>query len=190
MVPASQVVPATRSPLFLASLAIAIATFKLHKDHPLTMEVPRMKYPTAAIEFIRSHQLQGKMLNFFDWGDMIIFQLSKCAPSIDGRLDACYPRSLIAAHWKLYNGEPVNENVLQVDQADLALLPSNLAGTLALRQRPGWQVVYFDETAALLARDVKRFAGLTNLQLPVQGTKEAVLGRAPFPDRTPRRDVN
>jgi len=174
----------------IASVSIAVATFTLHKDHSLTMEVPRSKYPTAAIEFIRAHQLQGKMLNFFDWGDMIIFQLPHCAPSIDGRLDACYPRSLIAAHWNLYNGEPVNENVLQVDKADLALLPSNLAGTLALRQRPGWQVVYFDETAALLARDVKRFSGLTNLQLPIQGTKEAVLGRAPFPDRTSRRGAN
>jgi hypothetical protein len=172
--------------LGVASLAIGIAAFTLHKEHPLTMEVPRSRYPTAAIEFIRAHQLQGKILNFFDWGDMIIFQLPNCPPSIDGRLDACYPRSLIAAHWKLYNGEKVDESVLPIDRADMALLPSKLAGTLALRNRPGWRVVYFDDTAALVARDIQRFPGLNGLSIPVQGAKEAALGRAPFPSISAR----
>jgi hypothetical protein len=174
----------------VASLAIVVATFTLHKDHPLTMEVPRLRYPTAAIDFIRDHQLRGKVLNFFDWGDMLIFQLPDCAPSIDGRLDACYPRSLIAAHWKLYNGENVDQSVLPIDQADLALLPTKLAGALALRNRPGWRVVYFDETAALLVRDVQRFSGLKDVQIPVQGPKEASESRAPFPNICSRTAPN
>jgi hypothetical protein len=174
----------------IASFAIAIATFILHKDHPLTMEVPRSRYPVAAADFIREHRLQGKVINFFDWGDMIIFQLPNCAPSIDGRLDASYPRSLIAAHWKLYNGEQVDEKVLPIDSADLALLPSKLAGTLALRDRPGWEVLYFDETAAVLGRDVQRFPGLSGVQMPVQGSKDAALGRAPFLNFSPRSISN
>jgi hypothetical protein len=178
--------PAAVGLLAIASLSIVVSTFTLHKEHPLTMEVPRSRYPTAAIEFIRNHQLRGKILNFFDWGDMIIFQLPDCAPSLDGRLDACYSRSLIAAHWKFYNGEAVDQSVLPIDRADFALLPSKLVGTLALRNRPGWRVVYFDETAALLARDVERFPGLAGLQIPIQGSKDAALGRAPFPDFSPR----
>lgn len=170
----------------IASLAIVVATFTLHKDHPLTMEVLRSRYPTAAVDFIRDHHLHGKVLGFFDWGDMIVFQLPDCAPSIDGRLDACYPRSLIAAHWKLYNGEEVDQSVLPIDQADLALLPTKLAGTLALRNRPGWRVIYFDETAALLARDFRRFSDLKDVQVPVQGPREAAVGRASFPDVCPR----
>jgi len=168
--------------LAIASLGIVLATFTLHKEHPLTMEVPRSHYPTAAIEFIRNHQLRGKMLNFFDWGDMIIFQLPDCAPSIDGRLDACYPRPLIAVHWNLYNGEAVDQSVLPIDRADFALLPSKLAGAVALRNRPGWRLVYFDETAALLARDAERFSGLANVEMPVHGPKEATLGRTTFPN--------
>jgi hypothetical protein len=174
--------------LGIASLTVAIAIFTLHKEHPLTMEVPRSRYPTAAIEFMRHHQLQGKILNFFDWGDMIIFQLPDCAPSIDGRLDACYSRALIAAHWKLYNGEAVDQRVLPIDAADLALLPSKLAGTLALRNRPGWRVVYFDETAALLAREVQRFPGLAGVDMPVQGPGDAAMGRMAFP--SPRSAAN
>src|SRR5262249_38413698 len=121
-----------------------------------------------------------------DWGDMIIFQLPNCAPSIDGRLDACYSRSLIIAHWRLYNGEDVDQRTLPIDQADLALLPSNLAGNLVLRNRPGWRVVYFDETAALLARNAQRFPALNDLHMPVQGPREASLDRIPFPNQSSR----
>jgi hypothetical protein len=176
--------------LGIVSSAIVIASFTLHKEHPLTMEVPRSRYPIAAIEFLRNHQLRGKMLNFFDWGDMIIFQLPNCAPSIDGRLDACYSRALIATHWKLYNGEAADQRVLPIDAADLALLPSKLAGTLALRNRPGWRVVYFDETAALLAREVQRFPGLAGVDMPVQGPREAATGRMAFPGISARSAAN
>jgi hypothetical protein len=160
---------------------ISIGVFTLHKEHPLTMEVPRAQYPTAASDFIRAHGIKGNALVFFDWGDMMISQLPGCSPSIDGRLDTCYSKQLIAEQWKLYNGEPVNQTVLPIDQADFALLPSRLAGTAALRDRPGWKLVYFDNTAAVLVRQPERFAALKELQVAVQGTPEAAAGRAAFP---------
>jgi hypothetical protein len=172
--------------LAVISVGIGVATFTLHKEHPLTMEVPRSEYPTGAIDFLREHQLHGRMLTFFDWGEMVIFELPGCPPSMDGRLDTCYSRELIDAHWKFYNGEPFDGNVLDVDQADLALLPANLAGTASLAQRPGWTVIYHDDLAALLVHDVGRFPELNSLSLPVAGSKSAVLGRAPFPNLSPR----
>jgi hypothetical protein len=172
--------------LALISVGIGVATFTLHKEHPLTMEVPRSEYPTGAVDFLREHQLHGRMLTFFDWGEMVIFDLPGCPPSMDGRLDTCYSRELIDAHWKFYNGDPFDGKVLDVDQADFALLPATLAGTAALAQRPGWTVIYHDDLAAILARDVSRFPELSSLSLPVAGSKSAVLGRAPFPNLSPR----
>ena len=172
--------------LALISVGIGVATFTLHKEHPLTMEVPRSEYPTGAVDFLREHQLHGRMLTFFDWGEMVIFDLPGCPPSMDGRLDTCYSRALIDAHWKFYNGEPFDGNVLDVDQADLALLPADLAGTAALAQRPGWTVIYHDDLAAILVRDASRFPELSSLSLPVAGSTSAVLGRAPFPNLSPR----
>jgi len=167
------------------TVGIGVATFTLHKEHPLTMEVPRSEYPTGAIDFLRKYQLHGRMLAFFDWGEMVIFRLPGCPPSLDGRLDTCYSRELIAAHWKFYNGEPFDEKLLDIDRADLALLPAHLAGTVALAHRPGWTVVYYDDLAVILARDAGRFPQLQPLSLPVVGPKSAVLGRAPFPQHSP-----
>jgi hypothetical protein len=117
---------------------------------------------------------------------MQIFRLPGCPPSMDGRLDTCYSRELIAAHWKFYNDEPFDKKVLDVDQADLALLPANLAGTAALAHRPGWTVIYEDNLAMILVRDAERFPELGALSLPVVGPKSAVEGRAPFPNHSAR----
>jgi hypothetical protein len=169
--------------LGVCSAAVLAATFTLHKVHPLTMEVPLSRYPMAAINFMRGHDLRGNLLVFFDWGDLTIFALPGCAPSIDGRLDACYSRALIAAHWRLYNGEPVDPDVLNLRKADLAMLPSKLAGALALGRQPEWKAVYLDELAVVLVRGrINRFARLSGMDLPIQGPKEAILGSAAFPD--------
>ncbi|HWF18282.1 MAG TPA: hypothetical protein VG754_03400, partial [Verrucomicrobiae bacterium] len=172
--------------LVLTGVGIGAATFTLHKEHPFTMEAPRAEYPVSAISFIQEHGLRGKLFVFFDWGEMTIFHLPDCPPSIDPRLDTCYSRALIAAHWKFYNGEPCDEKVLDPFAADLALLPVKLAGALTLAHHPGWKAVYYDETAVLLVRDVTRFPGLQGLALPVEGAKTASLGRAAFADRSPR----
>jgi hypothetical protein len=168
------------------AVGTGVAAFTLHKEHPLTMEVPRSEYPTGAIDFLQKYQLHGRMLTFFDWGEMVIFRLPGCPPSIDGRLDTCYSRELIAAHWKFYNDEPFDGKVLDLDQADLALLPANLAGTAALAHRPGWTLIYYDDLAVILAHDMNRFPELSSLSIPVVGPKSAVVGRSPFPDRSSR----
>ena len=100
--------------LSICGLGIGIATFTLHKENPFTMEISSAQFPNAAVAFLRDHQLHGKMLVFFDWGEMVIFHLPDCPPSIDGRLDACYSKELISAHWKMYNGEPFDEKLLKL----------------------------------------------------------------------------
>jgi hypothetical protein len=170
----------------LGAAGAGIATFTLHKEHPLTMEVPRGQYPAGAMDFMRKNEMWGRLLVFFDWGEEVIFELPQCPPSIDGRLDTCYSRELIDAHWQFYNGEPYDQKVLHSDEADLALLPRNLAGTFELAKHPGWKVVYLDGLAAILARDPARFPALGQFNLPVTGPAVATQGRAAFPDQSPR----
>ena len=167
------------------TVSCGIGTFFLHKEHFFTMEVPRSEYPTEAMNFILKNDLKGRLLVFFDWGEMAIFEAPDCPPSIDGRLDTCYSRALIAAHWNIYNAEPVRSHELDPDQADLALFPVNLAGTAALAGRPGWRTVYYDPRAAVLVRRPERYAALRQLTLPVAGRAGAAQGRAAFPDWSP-----
>jgi hypothetical protein len=162
------------------------ATFLRHKEHPLTMEVPRSQYPLGAIHFIRSHGIEGNLLVFFDWGEQCLWELPQCAPSLDGRWETCYPRDLIPEHWKFYNGDPVDKKILDIDKADVALLPANLAGAAVLSSKHGWQAVYFDSLAVVLVRDSRRYPQLP-AKLPEAGPPSATAGRAAFPNDHPER---
>jgi hypothetical protein len=141
----------------------------------------------SAIAFIRAHELRGNLLVFFDWGELCLWELPQCAVSLDGRWETCYPRDLIPEHWKFYNDEPVDPKILDIAKADLALLPTNLAGALALSHKPGWQPVYYDNLAVVLVREPRRYPKLDSLKLPVAGLPNAAQGRAPFPDGRPAR---
>ncbi len=171
--------------LALASAGIIVATFTLHKKHFWTMEVPRAQYPVAAINFIRQHDLHGNLLVFFDWGEMCFWNLPDSRVSIDGRLDSVYSPAVIAAHWNLYNGEPFDTNALNLARADFALLPSHLAGSVALAKTYGWQPVYFDDLAVVLVKNSGQFPKLAGLKLPVEGPATATEGRDPFPNHLP-----
>jgi hypothetical protein len=174
---------------WLAAIGAGLSTFTLHKEHPLTMEVPRAKYPVGAVDFLWKNNLKGRLLVFFDWGEMAIFELPGCPPSIDGRLDTCYSRELIAAHWKFYNGEPFDRKVLDPENADLALLPANLAGSAELAGQPGWQVVYYDTLSIILARIHPGAPVLPlHMPLPVVGSEACTRGREVFPSRVYDKD--
>lgn len=171
--------------LALVSAGIILATFTLHKKHFWTMEIPRAQYPVAAIHFIRQHDLRGNLLVFFDWGEMCFWNLPGSRVSIDGRLDSVYSPAVIAAHWNLYNGEPFDTNALDLARADFALLPSHLAGSLALVKNDHWRPVYFDNLAVVLVKSPAQFPKLSGLNLPVQGPPTATEGRDPFPNHLP-----
>ena len=172
---------------WITLVGICAAAFFLRKEHPLTVEVPRKQYPVSAIEFIHKHKLHGNLFVFFDWGEMCLWELPDSAVSIDGRLDTCYPRDVIKNHWPIYNAQPHDTNVINLDKADFALLPANLQGGFALAKQPGWHAAYADDTAVVLVHNVDRFPSLTNENLPVIASKKAADGRAAFPDSPPVR---
>jgi len=172
--------------LAIAGGGIFFASFLVRKEHPFTMEAPRDQYPVAAVNFIKEYEIKGNMLAFFDWGEMVLWELPDCSPSIDGRLDTCYSRKMISQHWNFYNGEAVDSTVLDISRADLALLPSKLVGAVNLSRMSGWKAVYADPLAVLLVRDIERFSKLAGMKLPVVGSEKAILGREPFPWANPR----
>jgi hypothetical protein len=150
------------------------------REHPFTIEVPRDTYPVAAIEFMRGHQLAGRTLTFFDWGQQVLWELPNNPVSFDGRLDTVYPAAIRDAHWRLYAGEAPGPG-LTLAAAEVALLPAS-SGGVTLLLRAGWTQVYRDPLAAVLVQTPAKYSALAGLSLPVQAGRAAIQGRAPFPD--------
>jgi hypothetical protein len=173
--------------LALAGLAALAAALAHNKQNPFTIEVPRDEYPRAALEFIRAHGLRGNQLTTFDWGQQVLWELPDSKVSIDGRLDTCYSRRLLAEHWKFFDGKPFDPAVLDLDAADYALLRSDVVGISHLKNRPGWVLVYQDPLAQVFVRDPDRFPKLAGQTQRVTRGLEALAGREPFPDALPGR---
>ena len=56
---------------------------------------------------------------------------------------------------------------LNLEQADYALLPPNRTGAMMLWKERGWQAVYFDDTAVVLVKNIKKFPRLAGSQTTV-----------------------
>jgi hypothetical protein len=145
------------------------------KHNPCTIEIERDQYPCAALQFLAGHTVEGNLLVFFDWGQQAMWELPNNRVSFDGRLDTVYPRSVIEAHWKLNRGEIPDPAVLDLNAADVALVPSASAVPTLLRSL-GWYPLYADPLASILVRKAPARRGTTI------ATAAAVAGREPFPD--------
>ena len=172
--------------LIVLSVAMAVATVTYKKEKFYTIEVPRDEYPLNAIEFVRTNGISGKQISFFDWGEQSIWELPDSPVSIDGRLDTCYPRSLLTEHWKFFDGKPVDAKVFDIDAADYAILRTDVVGLTTLKNSTNWAAVYEDPLTVVFVRDIDRFPSLSKLQLPVRSSREALAARSPFPDKPSR----
>lgn len=166
-----------------AGVACLGASLSWPRVHPFTIEVPRDTYPVAAIGFIRSHDLTGNTLTFFDWGEQVIWELPGNPVSFDGRLDTVYSPEIMNAHWCLYAGASPGP-ALDLARAAIALLPTGSGGVDYLRQA-GWRLVYRDPLASVLIENPANFPTLAQSPLPVFAGIHAVQGREPFPAAPP-----
>lgn len=123
----------------------------------MTMQIPADEYPVDAVKFIKANNLKGNMIVYFDWGQMVIWELPDCPPSFDGRLDTCYPRDVIETHWDIYKGVSLPQgDPFDINKAELALLPVWSASAVKLQTQFKWTEVYRDQLAVVLVRDPEK----------------------------------
>jgi hypothetical protein len=170
--------------LWLLTAAALITAF-LSSARPFTMTVPVSQYPVHAVQFIEKSGLRGNLLVHFDWGEMCLWSLPQCRVSIDGRLDTCYPRHVIDAHWRIYETGRAPTQSLDMAQADIALLRTDTTGTAVLAADPSWTTVYRSYLATVLVRNRD---GNPAPDSPVVTHKEEGIGpgRFAFPECAPR----
>jgi hypothetical protein len=142
------------------------------------MEVPRSEYPVAALEFARNANIRGNALVFFDWSQQALWLLPDSKVSLDGRLDTCFPRDLIAEHWRFFHEGRLPGRTFSLERADWALLPAGGAAAAALAGTGRWRLVYADALAEVLVNAAR----LPATNPPVFGGPASVQGREPFPD--------
>jgi hypothetical protein len=112
---------------------------------------PRWPEPQVVDE-IRSRQLTGRMLTYFDWGEYAIWHLHPAVKvSMDGRRETVYSDRTVDRHVALYNGASEGFAYLRELDPDYVWLPRQLPVTGALANQ-GWTILFDGPRSVLFGK--------------------------------------
>jgi hypothetical protein len=118
-----------------------------------------------ATAFIRANRLQGNVLNWFDWGEYIIWQFGPdLKVSIDGRRETLYSDALLASHYRFYRSESDAVGFPESLHADYIWLPRRFPVVDSLR-RQGWETAFEGPVSILFSRRASRPSAAAGPQL-------------------------
>lgn len=106
--------------------------------------------PVGAIKYIASNPLSGRLLNDAHYGAVMIWQL---APSpkifVDPRY-FLYDTKHMSDYWDMVLARNSWQNLLKEYRIDCIFLPANTPLVKTLSTDPDWEILYKDDTAAIL----------------------------------------
>ncbi len=132
-------------------IALVAITFARH-DGVLTPGIDANGSPVRAVEFMKTHGLEGNVLAQYGWGQYVIWH---GAPGmkvfIDSRYDLAYPPAVVWDWLKLANNLDGGAHTLAAYPHDFVLLSKDSPGIKVIDSRRDWRLIYSDDTARLYA---------------------------------------
>jgi hypothetical protein len=146
----------------LLALTALLPAYRFLSKHPLNLEIshlpmagsiPGQYYPVGAVAYLRSHQLSGKLLTEFGWGEYLIWTLyPRCQVALDGRYETVYPQGVAKNYFNFINQVENSRQFLDDYPPDLILLAPRSKACAFIASYPGWRRVYADTGSALFVR--------------------------------------
>jgi hypothetical protein len=139
-----------------ATLLAGFAIFVVVRLGVVTSRQPQAEAkesPAAAVSFLRANHPPGPMLNHYNWGGYLIWELYPQYPVfIDGRADV-YGDALMDEFFSLYwiRGKDW-QGLLERRRIRMIVLPPDAPLVTALQQVSAWRQAYADTQAVILTR--------------------------------------
>jgi hypothetical protein len=114
---------------------------------------PPVRPESSAVRFIRSADLRGRLLMYFDWGLYAIWHVGdRLQVSYDNRRETVYSAQTVADHLQFYFGQlPDYPDRIR---ADYAWLPKDLPAVDQLTAH-GWWILFRGPRSVILGRDYR-----------------------------------
>ena len=104
-----------------------------------------------AVIFLRDNQIHGRLLSWFDYGEVAIWHLApRLRVSYDGRRETVYSEAVQAAHRRFY-ASASDASYARILEADYVWLPHRLP-VIAPLVRDGWIEIFRGSRSVVLAR--------------------------------------
>jgi hypothetical protein len=138
--------------LGITGLIAFAAIIKLYvvASPPVIDPASQSLFPVAAVEWIRQNQPPGRMLNSYNWGGYLIWNLRSYPVFVDGRTDL-YDDEILNQWMDVVNQADSWRETLDRWEVDLILLEPTRPVVKSLA-REGWQLLYTDPIAVVYGR--------------------------------------
>jgi len=145
--------PDVDKPWLNAAIVVIILAAMVH-FYPSEAELQQkveQTYPSAALEFMQRHHLNGRIFNRYGWGGYMEWFTPELKPGIDGRADIFVYKGIFM---DFLNAMAVQEplEILDKYQIDYVLVQPKQPFSYVLEHTPGWRVIYTDKIAELFER--------------------------------------
>lgn len=108
--------------------------------------------PVEAVAYLRDNQPTGTMFNSYNWGGYLIYALREYPVFVDGRTDL-YGDAFLQRYLQIAIGGDEWREGLDEYGVNLVLMERDSGLSRRLRDEPGWNEVYTDDTAAVFVRE-------------------------------------
>ena len=113
-------------------------------------EIFQQIYPVDAVAYIQRQQLEGRMMNAYNWGGYLQMHLPEYPVYIDGRADL-YGDEIIGEWLQFVGGEDDWQMILDKWDVNFILLEPHWP-VIPLLQDAGWNQIYVDDMAVVYQR--------------------------------------
>lgn len=136
----------------LFSLWVCLHQGRLDTRPLMDVEFDAKRFPVAATDFIRTHNIEEPIFSRDSWGGYLIYRLyPQTKVVVDDRHDL-YGEEFLKNYLKIIHVEPDWEKILDDWKVNLILLPANSALSSALKQTSNWKILYDDGVAIVFQR--------------------------------------
>ena len=109
-------------------------------------------YPVHAVEYLRSHPINGPVFNTYGFGGYLVGNLPGQPVFIDGRGDLYERAGIFAEYIEVSDLKPAAFRILNQHRIQACLLERKESLSTALAAMTGWELQYSDAVSALFVR--------------------------------------
>jgi hypothetical protein len=135
--------------LLVVGLIVVIRVWTIYPDSFNEAEYSS-KAPVAAVEYIKKHQLDGRLFNSYNWGGYLIWNLRDYPVFVDGRTDL-YSDEVLTQWLDTVSAADGWQQTLQKWDIGIVLIEPTWPLAKVLESE-GWQVLFDDQYSVLYSR--------------------------------------
>lgn len=127
---------------FFFAIICGFIVFAFPSERKLNNEI-NAYFPQRAVGYLKTHPIEGKMFNWYEWGGYLEWNLPNVPAFIDGRTDFFEGHAVLGDYLRIA-GLADSDVLLRDYEISFVLIPSNTPLAYVLSDSPHWKATYDD----------------------------------------------